>query len=375
MADQTLPQNFLVIVDTKVESSSAFNAACWMVRSLNLALPPEMERKNKVFLVHLSSLKTKKLFTSSDKKEDRAKERERRCKSVLAWFGRRMGAFDIHYSLIGIFCESKSAYMDKINMLIDRFDIGAVFTGDNDLKLESAHIRANVFKWNRRMGFVWDKSFLKQSIHNTDTSLLKSYNESTGLSGYEAQLDTDYVEYRFLVPPTYTDFERAVIIAETCGQPVPMAAKEELIRKTSAEPMIDEVPEERPIKGKHVKGEERTSRKGSLQDLREKERAREELINAPIVQQSGFREQQPISQQSPLREPQSMQQSQQQPIAEQAVGEGWEKTKQGEQQPTARIDIQDRELPQVQILPPPEERKKAQEEAEVQGGAQRDVSV
>jgi hypothetical protein len=67
-------------------------------------------------------------------------------------FCSQLGAFDIHYSLIGIFCESKSAYMDKINMLIDRFDIGAVFTGDNDLKLESAHIRANVFKWNRRMG-------------------------------------------------------------------------------------------------------------------------------------------------------------------------------------------------------------------------------
>jgi hypothetical protein len=52
------------------------------------------------------------------------------------------------------------------------------------------------------------------------------------------------------------------------------------------------------------------------------------------------------------------------------VGEGWEQTKQ--EPPTARIDIKDRELPQVQILP--EERKKAQEE-EVQRSAQRDVSV
>jgi hypothetical protein len=191
------------------------------------------------------------------------------------------------------------------------------------------------------------------------------------------------VEYRFLVPPTYTDFERAVIIAETCGQPVPMAAKEELIRKTSVEPLLHDVPEERPReKGKHVKGEERTSRKESLQDLREKERAREELINAPIVQQSGFQQPQwsqpsqfrePQSmQQAPLREPQSLPQSQQAPISE-PVGEGWEQTKQ--EQPTARIDIKDRELPQVQILPPPEERKKAQEEMEVQRSAQRDVSV
>jgi hypothetical protein len=160
-----------------------------------------------------------------------------------------------------------------------------------------------------------------------------------------------------------------------------MAAKEELIRKTSAEPLRD-VPEERAREtGKHVKGEERTSRKGSLQDLREKERAREELINAPIVQQSGFREPQwsqpsqfrePQSQQqAPISEPHSQQQSQQVPSAE-PVGEGWEQTKQ--EPPTARIDIKDRELPQVQILPPPEERKKAQEE-EVQRSGQRDVSV
>jgi hypothetical protein len=87
-----------------------------------------MERKNKVFLVHLSSLKTKKLFTSSDKKEDRAKEQEkyfpcigahhvsfsshsRCCKSVLAWFGRRMGTLvlstlsDFLFSLLIIPCS------------------------------------------------------------------------------------------------------------------------------------------------------------------------------------------------------------------------------------------------------------------------------
>jgi hypothetical protein len=233
MADQTLPQNFLVLVDTTVESSSSFNAACWMVRSLNLALPPEMERKNKVFLLHMSSLKTKGLFASSDKKEERARDQERCCKGVLSWFGRRMGAFDIHYSLIGIFSEGKSTYMDKINMLIDRFEIGAVFIGDPDIPIHTSNIRVNVFKMNRRMGFVWDKSFLKQSIHNADISQLKSYDESTGLSGYEAKLETDYVEYRFLVPPQYTDLEKSVIIAETCGQPVPIAAKEELIRKSS----------------------------------------------------------------------------------------------------------------------------------------------
>lgn len=235
MADQTLPQNFLVIVDTSVEASSSFNAACWMVRSLNLALPPEMERKNKVFLLHLCSLKPKGIFPSSEKKEGRATEQESYCKAALSWFGRRMGAFDIHYSLIGVFCENKNMYMDKIHMVIDRFDIGTVFLGNPDWVSHSSHIRANIFHVNRRMGFVWDKSFLKASIHNVDVSSLKSYDESTGLSGYEAKLETDYVEYRFLVPPQYTEFEKSVIIAETCGQPVPMAAKEELIRKTSLE--------------------------------------------------------------------------------------------------------------------------------------------
>jgi hypothetical protein len=224
-----------------------------------------MERKNKVFLVHLSSLKTKGLFSSSDKKEERARDQERCCKAVLSWFGRRMGAFDIHYSLIGIFCEGKSVYMDKINMLIDRFDIGAVFIGHPDLPIHEKSLRANVFKMNRRMGFVWDKSFLKQSIHNSDVSLLKSYDESTGLSGYDAKLETDYVEYRFLVPPQYTDFEKSVIVAETCGQPVPMAAKEELIRKTSAGDI-----------GKHPE----EGRKLSKRDIIKEEKAREHHAKA-----------------------------------------------------------------------------------------------
>jgi hypothetical protein len=55
-------------------------------------------------------------------------------------------------------------------------------------------------------------------------------------------LETDYVEYRFLQSPQYTDFEKSVIVAETCGQPVPIAAKEELIRKASLEHIQD--PEE-----------------------------------------------------------------------------------------------------------------------------------
>jgi hypothetical protein len=44
--------------------------------------------------------------------------------------------------------------MDKIHMLIDRFDIGAVFIGDPELPVHTANIRANVFKMNRRMGML-----------------------------------------------------------------------------------------------------------------------------------------------------------------------------------------------------------------------------
>jgi len=63
--DQTNPQNFLVIVDTSIGSSSAFNAACRMIQSLNIA--QHTEKKNVMYLVHLSNLKSG-FFTSTEKK-------------------------------------------------------------------------------------------------------------------------------------------------------------------------------------------------------------------------------------------------------------------------------------------------------------------
>jgi hypothetical protein len=49
------------------------------------------------------------------------------------------------------------------------------------------------------------------------------------------------VEYRFLSPQQYSEFERAVIIAETRGQPIPTEPieREEKVRRTSDGPMLE----------------------------------------------------------------------------------------------------------------------------------------
>lgn len=73
-------------------------------------------------------------------------------KCVLSYFGRRCGAFEIPFSLIGIYCKARSAIADKINMLIDKLDIGAVFLGNPKDTFDSKILRANVFRINRKMG-------------------------------------------------------------------------------------------------------------------------------------------------------------------------------------------------------------------------------
>jgi len=163
---------------------------------------------------------------------------------------------------------------------------------------------------NRRMGFVWDKSFLKSSIHNADVSVLKSYDESTGHSGYDAKLETDYVEYRFLIPPQYTDFEKSVIIGETCGQPVPMAAKEELIRKTSA----GELPQE--------------GRKVSRRDVLKEEKEKAHHKKAQASSGDDWKQQQPLASQDAIieqeRQPPTLY-SQDQLGRDRIVPQGWER--------------------------------------------------
>jgi hypothetical protein len=68
MADQTLVQNFLCIVDTSIESASAFNVAIHTIRTLNeKSVFKEQGKKNRLYLVHFSALKAG-YFTSKEKK-------------------------------------------------------------------------------------------------------------------------------------------------------------------------------------------------------------------------------------------------------------------------------------------------------------------
>jgi len=71
------------------------------------------------------------------------------------------------------------------------------------------------------MGTLPDRSYLKELIHSCDYSNLKSFDETTGISGFEAKLDNDFVEYRFILEPAITDQEKSFTIAEINGEPTP----------------------------------------------------------------------------------------------------------------------------------------------------------
>jgi hypothetical protein len=218
MADQSSPDNYMCVVDTTVESSSAFNAACRIIASLNQALQSQ-DKKNKLYLLHLSNLHSG-LFTSNEKKEERSKDQESCTKSILTYFGKRLIAYDIPFHLIGAFCETKSHYSEKIASLTDRFLIGGIFIGTQKITIPS-NLKSNVFRINRRMGFLPDKSYLKDIIHNTDCSYLKSLDETTGLVGYESKLDSDFLEYRFVQEPVFEYLEKEIIVAEMNGEQRP----------------------------------------------------------------------------------------------------------------------------------------------------------
>jgi hypothetical protein len=237
-----------VLVDTSVGACSAFNAACWMIKALNQSL--QTNKMNKMYLLHLSSLKAG-FFTSTDKKEETAKTEEKCCKTILSWYGRRCWAYGITFNQIGIFCEkdSKSSYNDKLSMIIDRFEIGGIFVGNPKMDLPS-RLRANVFRINRRMGTLPDKYYLKELIHAAEISNLKSFDESSGISGLEAKIDNDFVEYRFVDEPQISDQERTYIVAEINGEPTPrtQTLDEILPLTTNTEKMNEEENvEDKPI--------------------------------------------------------------------------------------------------------------------------------
>jgi len=232
-----------------------------------------------MFILHLAVIKTG-WTSSTEKKQGTYEEKEKRMKAVLSWFGNRCGAFEIPYSLIGVYCKARSAFPDKINMLVDRFEIGTVFLGNPKDAFDSKILRANVFRINRRMGFVYDKTFLKQSIIGCDITQISSYEE--GISRYEAKLETDYVEYRFLKPQYYSEFDRAVIVAETRGQPVPtepvFEQKEEKERRLPSEfPVVDKIPEKAESDKKRVHRKSPPSSQKTSDTKKEKARDAEKI--------------------------------------------------------------------------------------------------
>jgi len=278
--DQTNPQNFLVIVDTSIGSSSAFNAACRMIQSLNIA--QHTEKKNVMYLVHLSNLKSG-FFTSTEKKEEQAKAQERSCKSVLAWFGRRCCAYGIPFTQIGVFSDSKSSYVDKINMLVNRFEIGAIFVGTLKVTIPM-NFRSNVFRINRRMGTLPDKTYLKEIIHGCDFSNLKSFDETTGISSYEAKLETDFVQYRFVVDPQITENEKALIVTEIYGeppktQPTYESPREDIIETDRKEPQrtLQSPRKKSPHKSHEQAGKDESWKHEEGREVRKEHRKSEEM--------------------------------------------------------------------------------------------------
>jgi len=103
-------------------------------------------------------------------------------------------------------------------MLVNRFEIGAIFVGTPKITIPT-NFRSNVFRINRRMGTLPDKTYLKEIIHGCDYSNLKSFDETTGINSYEAKLETDFVQYRFVVDPQITENEKSQIVTEINGEP------------------------------------------------------------------------------------------------------------------------------------------------------------
>jgi hypothetical protein len=179
----------------------------------------EAGKKNRLYLVHFSNLRAG-YFTSKEKKEDICKDLERQCKGVLAWFGKRAAASDVPYNMIGVFCE-KSSYQDKLAMLVDSFDIGGIFVGPQKFAIPT-NLPANVFRVNRRMGFLPDKAYLKELLNSEGGSLrpMMSVDEEhpSALKTYEARIETDYVEYRFEQEPYFDQHEKEATVAEIYGE-------------------------------------------------------------------------------------------------------------------------------------------------------------
>jgi hypothetical protein len=211
--DQTLPQNYMVIVDTKVGSASAFNAALNMISTLHheRSLKP-----NKLFIVHMSNIK-QNYWGGKGKSQENLNKQEKCCKCVLSYYGKRAEVFEIPYMLIGCYCNDRNEYESKISFLVNRFEITGIFLGNLKFHLP-LDIRANVFHVNRVMGFIPDSAYLKDTIHGEDISNFKSLDETRGRDGgLKTKVGSDFMEYRWLEQPRFTEVEKALLQNEILG--------------------------------------------------------------------------------------------------------------------------------------------------------------
>jgi hypothetical protein len=212
--DQTLPQNYMVIVDTKVGSASAFNAALNMISQLH---HERSVKPNKLFIVHLSNIKGGSWGSKDKKKQENFQKQEKCCKCVLSYYGKRAEVFEIPYMLIGCYCNDRNEYENKIAFLVNRFEITGIFLGNLKFRLPD-DIRANVFHVNRVMGFIPDSAYLKDTIHSEDISGFKSIDETRGREGgFKTKVGSDFMEYRWMEQPKFTTVEKALLENEILG--------------------------------------------------------------------------------------------------------------------------------------------------------------
>lgn len=162
----------------------------------------------------------------NSKKQEDAEKQEKCCKTVLSYYGKLAESFDISYQLIGCYCNDRSEYESKIAFLADSLEISGIFVGTLKINLP-LNFRANLFHINRRMGSLPDKAYLKENIHNTDISWLKSSEEMMHKDkvGYKTLLETDFVQYSFTEGhPGLTDEEKArfrsAVIGDECYRPI-----------------------------------------------------------------------------------------------------------------------------------------------------------
>jgi len=217
----------LIIVDTTVGSASAFNAAMHLIPSFKCA----NDMQNKVILVHLTKVKPGR-FSNSEKKQNCFTKEEKRTKSVLAYFGKRLEAFQIPYRLLAVYANGQSGVESKLMKLIDEFDIVGLFVGSTKFHTPDS-LRCNIFHFNRIMGTLPDKFCMKKVIQSENGDKIGTVYKNTE---YKNMLDLDFVDYKWYSLPDLSDQEVSILRAEIMGSDLhsqDSASLKELAQKRS----------------------------------------------------------------------------------------------------------------------------------------------